>query len=210
MAHPQGSESIGSELAIMNEAETSALGLDTSVPFRFLTWNPKPRYIDHQKFTPNNYNLQWYTMLLTLISVMQRACSMYCFIPEIGENGKLHCHGWFLVKDMVKFHKSFLPTLRRKGFVKIDKISKLSNKSFDYYKKDLVETKRFLEDFEIIAVSHDNVDRIKLRLQQLQLKHLNTMLNQTKEECRLIRLDIMDSLYRHGLLKSPETDSDNE
>lgn len=104
-----------------------------------LTWNPKPRFYSFDKHGDNDYNLQWLTMVEKLIRSI-RCLSKYAFVAEISDAGKLHMHGFFVAKDPVKLHKSFLPGLRNTGYIKLNPVRKLQRKTMNYHVKDLHNT----------------------------------------------------------------------
>jgi len=95
------------------------------------TWNPK------DKFFPdgNNYVMKWDTMLCRVIKHLSRCMSKFCIVPEVSDNGRLHCHGWFVIRDKVKWNKSVRQIIARHGFMKINRLRAVAG--FQYYKKDM-------------------------------------------------------------------------
>lgn len=123
-----------------------------------ITWNPKPRFYNYDLHGNNDYEAQWRTMLDKLLTV-NRCSSKYAFVAEISDQGKLHMHGSMVIRDKVKYHKSFLPTLRNNGFVKISKATSHSWKTFKYHVKDLFATADYIKDNPIVITS-DNRDDV--------------------------------------------------
>lgn len=101
-----------------------------------ITWNPKPAFYNYDQGGENNFDLQWWTMCKTLMKSI-RCLNKYAFVPEVSEQGKLHMHGFLTVKDKRKYLRSFIPTLRKNGFIKVCKARSGKWKTFKYHVKDL-------------------------------------------------------------------------
>lgn len=180
---------------LIKSAETDCCDLCLARDVFLITWNPKPRFYNYDHLGENDYNLQWETMLKVLMKV-SRCSSIFCIIPEVSDQGKLHCHGWFNRTDKRKYYKSFLPSLKRNGLVKINKCRTLSEDVFKYYKKDVDNTFDLLTDFNYPILSHDTVHSLKHDIAQRRLDRLFEL----KEEASH-KMDIIQTLYRHGYLK---------
>jgi len=50
--------------------------------------------------------------------------------------GRAHWHGYFILKDKVKWYKAVLPRLKYNGFVKINKVTDNLDKAMEYCRKD--------------------------------------------------------------------------
>lgn len=77
-----------------------------------ITICPKPMYY------ANTYNAE----LLNTIDVIRGAMKYsidYVLYVELTIEGHIHYHGWFNIKDKIKYYKKTLPTLKRLGFIKI-------------------------------------------------------------------------------------------
>lgn len=112
-----------------------------------ITWNPSDKF--KKTCSVGEYDKQWEDMVCKVLRHLNRCCNYYCIVPEISVAGRLHCHGWFVLKDKIKWHKSVLPTIQRNGLYKIDKMNQKfekRDKTFYYYKKDLPDTYRILSD----------------------------------------------------------------
>lgn len=138
-----------------------------------ITWTPNDRFYAYNKYGANDYNLQWRTMLNVLCEA-PRCCSLFAFMPEISPEGRLHMHGWFIVKDKVKYHKSFLPSLKRGGFIKKKPANSKGWKTFVYHIKDTHDTVEYLTDFDNICLNSDNCSEVK------KLIRRDIVLNQPK------------------------------
>lgn len=141
---------------------------------RYITWNPKGQVYAHQ---PNGYDPQdqsydssWLNMLNKL-KYIRRCSSKFCILPEISENGKLHCHGWFVITDNIKWIKSVQPMLYHNGMIRITKVKEV-RKDFDsYMQEDLDDTLNFIRDDKIVCLSHLTYDLLfdHIRKQQILL-----------------------------------------
>lgn len=131
--------------------------LDSDDSIYLLTWNPKPRFYNYDHNGDNDYVMQWMTMLRTLLKSL-RCLSKYAFVAEISDVGKLHIHGFLTIADKVKYHRSFLPSLRNNGFIKISKLKKLQRKSVKYHVKDIKETRQyFISEPDLpYVLTHEN------------------------------------------------------
>jgi len=114
-----------------------------------ITWNPKPRFYNYDKYGDNDFDVQWVTMLDVLLRA-NRCCSNYAFVAEISELGKLHMHGFLVVSDKIKYLRSFLPTLRKNGFISVSKASSHGWKTFKYHVKDIPNTCELIKKFPIV------------------------------------------------------------
>lgn len=56
--------------------------------------------------------------------------------PEFNQNGNLHYHGYFRLKDKVKWYKVVLPKMKYNGLIKINKVEQDLSKALEYCRKD--------------------------------------------------------------------------
>lgn len=70
--------------------------------------------------------------------------------PELNANGGLHYHGYFIIKDRVKYFKSCLPTLKRNGMVRVEKIKHDFDKAVLYSRKDRTLMESLLKRTSIV------------------------------------------------------------
>lgn len=119
-----------------------------------ITWNPRPRFYNYDLHGENDYNMQWRTMLDKL-QWANRCLSRYAFVAEISDDGKLHMHGFMVVSDRIKYNKSFLPSLRVNGFIKVSKANSKMWKTFKYHVKDLSATSAYITD-SLYVLTHEN------------------------------------------------------
>lgn len=138
-----------------------------------ITWNPKPRFYSYDKLGKNDYVMQWQTMLDKLVNIT-RCSKLFAFVAEISDVGKLHMHGWLQLNDPIKFHKSFLPTLRKNGYLKLNKANSHNWKTVRYHVKDLYNTSMHITDDDYpIVLTPNNVKVVTKRLTILKALVLN-------------------------------------
>jgi len=86
-----------------------------------MTITPKFAYVSHI----NEYFRRW------------RSCMLDFEVnPELTTQGNIHYHGFFKLKDKIKWHKSILPRMKRNGFIKINKVNSDFDKAIEYSRKD--------------------------------------------------------------------------
>lgn len=56
--------------------------------------------------------------------------------PEFNQNGNLHYHGYFIIKDKYKWYHNVLPKMKYNGFIKINIVVDDLFKALDYCRKD--------------------------------------------------------------------------
>lgn len=156
-----------------------------------ITWSPKPRFIDYDKHGDNDYNMQWMTMLDVLLNV-NRCSSKYAFVAEITDVGRLHMHGFIVITDKVKYHKSFLPSLKRNGFIKVDKASSNNWKTFKYHVKEINITPQYITEYPVVL---NHINRFWIRKRLTLFKCL--VANNYEEKC-IKKRNVMDMLRYEG------------
>lgn len=145
-------------LEITESAELNILPSDQVYLF---TWNPNDKRI-----CPQDHNMKWDTMVLKYLKYLKRACRIFCVVPEISDMGRLHCHGWFVINDKIKWHKQVLHKFTRNGRFKMDIMR--CTKALCYYVKDLEVTQGVLN--YPVPYTHDTHSEW---ITHLQLKYLN-------------------------------------
>lgn len=129
-------------------------------PIYLFTWNPK------DSFTNDDEPIRkWDTMLIRVLKHFKRCMQYYAVMPEISDQGRLHCHGWFIIKDKIKWIKSVLPLIKRNGHFKMNKMK--VPKALYYYKKDAEDTQGILHT-STLPFSHYTYDKI---LHELWIKY---------------------------------------
>jgi len=122
--------------------------IDVSNTIAF-TWTPNPiRY-------PSSECRKQYKCLLDYILLSSfKYFSKFCFIPEINLNGNIHIHGWYIVKDRIKYYKFFLPKCKSLGYVLLK--HKVDDGWAAYLEKDLFETVQIVGMDLPVPLTHNN------------------------------------------------------
>jgi len=137
------------------------------------TWNPSNHFY---RDTLNEYHIdKWQSMICKVLKHFTRCMSKFCIIPEISDMGRLHCHGWFVIKDKIKWNKSVKPMIARHGFDKYNKLRHVNG--YKYYKKELHELDNYLPD-QVHVLSHltmkDDIKDIRTKIINKHLLCANT------------------------------------
>lgn len=95
------------------------------------TWVPNPK----------NYNstcpcVQYLQLLNGVFRFrpLTRTLSRYEFYPELTDEGNIHIHGVYYIKNMHMYHRWFLPACKKWGFIKI-KSRDINSAWTDYVRK---------------------------------------------------------------------------
>lgn len=120
---------------IIEHAESS---IDDTLPVFGITQTFKRNRIIYNDMTKMNRLYR-----RAFIGMFDKAFEQYCILPELHEDGVIHYHGWYTVRDYVYLHKTLLPKMRAWGFIKPKSISmykifdwKKAENGLHYYKKD--------------------------------------------------------------------------
>lgn len=147
------------------------------IPIAF-TWSPNP-----SRFHAKTFRKQWQQMIGAGLQFIPRCSHAFSLIPEITIDGRLHCHGFILITDYVKWHKSVLPRLRSWGFVCIKQ--HYDQKWLDYCMEDLDETLQIMGSQDIPYGTYDCAQwRLKDKEKMLR-RHLKT--EKIKPKCDIIK-----------------------
>lgn len=143
------------------------------------TWTPDPA-----KYPSSECRKQYKSLLLYTLLDAYKCFSSYMFVPEINKNGNIHIHGWFRIKDKIRFYKWFLPRCKQYGFVLIK--SKVDC-NWNYYCLKEVDVTKYVigEDLPVI-LTHDNykdyIEKKKMKVSLLKERGLRMqrVIKQTK------------------------------
>lgn len=126
-------------LHLMQQIKDAEELIIESRPVHLFTWAPNPKKFPRKHDMVYNY----YYHLKNYFDKWHQCMYAFAICPELTLNGNVHYHGWYQLKDNVKWHKSLLPKLKYAGFVKIDEAKFVEIHSWDakdnslhYYKKD--------------------------------------------------------------------------
>jgi len=111
--------------------------------------------------------VKWETMV-SYLKHLNRCCKKIIIYPEFAASGRLHCHGIIWVSDMIKWHKSVRPLLKRNGMLLVKEIDDI-DKWVDYIIKDAKDTRGILAP-SIIPLTlfnlRDELVRIRYKYQK--------------------------------------------
>lgn len=142
---------------------------DTDVVY-FFTWAPNPAYY------PTNTPSDQYKILLDLVFLRSyKVFSSFAFTPELTEAGVVHIHGFYVIKDIVKYYKWFLPLVRNYGFVKVERM-KRAHACCNYIMKDCEIMNEILDSSLPIPLTHINIEYYR-KQHRLTKKRLKMKLN---------------------------------
>lgn len=138
-------------LSLRDFAQECESDIDYSTDYVLLfTWNPDNRRVGGD----DDWLVKWEQMVCQYLQHIHRSCKKFCIIPEVSPAGRLHCHGWLVINDKIKWAKSIQPSLFKNGNFKSNKLR--CAKGFKYYKKHIPETVGLLEHPEEMVLSHRN------------------------------------------------------
>lgn len=128
-------------MAIATEViEKSEFDIISHLDLYLITWTPDPKKLPCKYNMVKNYDYH----IRLFFKNFNKACHTFAICPEFNLNGNIHYHGWFQLKDPVKWYKSVLPALKHNGYTKINLSTNHKLFNFDkkdnslwYYKKDL-------------------------------------------------------------------------
>lgn len=166
----------------------------------FLTWNPKPRFypcrLEHDGISDIDYNTQW-LMMLQKLQLVDRCCRNYGIVAEVSNTGKLHCHGFLVLKDRIKFNKQFLPTLQNNGFIKVTPAK--SHQWFEYHVEDLDDTVQYIHKYpHLVVLTPTTLQEVKKVLFHVECKGARLIAKQRKA------VNMLEMFKRQGLTNLDE------
>lgn len=137
------------------------------------TWAPNPKYY------PSYDPVQQYNCCLNSIFFKQDLCKIFdkfLFTPELTESGNIHIHGYYTIKDLVKYHRWFLPACKSIGFVLVK--SKVNETwTSDYVVKDANRMEDILGFDQPIPLHSINYPHYRREYGESKLKHHFTNLD---------------------------------
>jgi len=98
----------------------------------------------------------YYDHLVFYFKHWHQCMSQFEINPEFNANGNLHYHGYFIIKDKVRWYKSVLPKMKYNGLVKIDKVKHDLSKSMEYCRKDTLMMKQIIKKYPVPYTHLDN------------------------------------------------------
>lgn len=119
--------------------------------FKAFTWSPNPNL-----YRSNDPIAQYRTCLRWLYAANPDSClKHFVFTPELTQNGNIHLHGYFFIKDPIKFYRRFLPMLKSKGNTYIkDRVD--DNWLYEYMTKSVVLMANLMADEDVPIPLYDD------------------------------------------------------
>lgn len=118
------------------------------------TWSPNPK-----KYRSHDPNDQYEALLNHVFfkKEFRHTFDKFVFIPELTEDGNVHIHGIYHVKDNIKYHKWFLPICKLYGFVKIK--GKVDKGWIDYICEDCADNEElfFHQPYPLYDYDYDEL-----------------------------------------------------
>lgn len=140
---------------------------------RAFTWSPNPL-----RFPSTSPSKQYKSLLNWVLLKSHKMFSKFCFTPELSEMGNVHIHGWFIIKDRIKYHKWFIPRCKAAGYVQI-KYKNIDEKWFEYIKKDISYMNELFEERLPVPLTNLNYDAYKRVLEKkFKLKNKYSKISQ--------------------------------
>lgn len=92
---------------------------------------------DPKRYPSYDAEAQYHTIIQTLLQkpFMRNTFNTFEFYPELTQEGNIHLHGYFSVKDRIKYFKVFLPLCKKIGFIKLK--ANVDEHWIDYCRKDV-------------------------------------------------------------------------
>jgi len=128
------------------------------------TYSPNPNRKYWSRDQMKNYKIH----IRNYFSQFPKCFKRFAMCPELNLQGNIHYHGWYVVKDHVKWLKHLLPSMKFGGFFKANKLVD-KDKGLKYYTKDLC--KKLFED-DYASITNVNAYMFKKPVTKLRAKHV--------------------------------------
>lgn len=74
--------------------------------------------VDTKRWPSYDPREQYKCMLnMLLLRGLDKVLDYFCFVPELHASGNIHLHGVYVIKDTIKYFRSWLPFVKRFGHV---------------------------------------------------------------------------------------------
>lgn len=130
-----------------------------------LTWTPAP-----WKYPSNDCIEQFKMSLFWILKLIPLCWKTFCITPELSEAGNIHWHGWFVMKDKIKYYRQLLPRIRALGYEKIRKARNVKKAlSKEYHRKSLKFMVQLLD--QDLPITHLNIDKYLMKWRLIKARH---------------------------------------
>lgn len=103
-----------------------------------------------------NAEFTYYDHLSTYFVNWHKCMSEFEINPEFNSNGNLHYHGYFVIKDKVKWFKNVLPKMKYNGLVKISKVRCSLAEGVVYCRKDRIMMSKIIKRYPVPYTHKDS------------------------------------------------------
>lgn len=93
--------------------------------------------------------------------------SKFLFVPELTNQGNVHIHGYYSVKDNIKYNRWFLPACKEWGFINI-KNNVDDQWTFEYLTKDIESMAELMDELPVPLHSENIEEHQYLRHKVMQ------------------------------------------
>lgn len=153
---------------LLDKAEETKDNLGAYLAF---SWVPDPA-----RYRSTDVTKQYEALLQNVLlrKEMDRVFNDYCFVPEVTKQGNIHIHGYYAIKDRVKYFRWFLPACRSWGYVYIkDNIDK--QWTLGYMSKECDWMADILAGYHTVILPHIRA----IQLLELEIKDNGHILKHT-------------------------------
>lgn len=99
--------------------------------------------------------------------------SKFLFVPELTQEGNVHIHGWYIIKDKIAYHKRFLPRCKELGWIKLKQRPKykITVEWFQYVEKSIPDMQEVIGyDIPIVFTHRSSLRYLKKFRQSMKPK----------------------------------------
>lgn len=135
--------------------------------FKAFTLNPNP-----DKYRTLDPVEQYKTLLLCLLfnNNIKHTFTKFYFTPELTQNGNVHIHGYYSIKDPIKYYRWFLPACKLIGFTCVkDRVD--DEWTYQYCTKDVELMTQLMEELPVPLTSNNYEENIELKASILRPKY---------------------------------------
>lgn len=114
------------------------------------------------KGNTKNAEFTYYDDLATYFVNWHKCMREFEINPEFNQNGNLHYHGYFVLKDKVKWFKNVLPKMKYNGMVKINKVEHNLGSALIYCRKDRDMMNQIIKHYPVPYTHQDKLFHVEI------------------------------------------------
>lgn len=122
------------------------------------------------KGNTKNAEFTYYDDLATYFNSWHKCMSEFEVNPEFNQNGNLHYHGYFVLKDKVKWYKMVLPKMKYNGMVKINKVEHNLSDAMVYCRKDNDLMLQIIKQYPVPYTNQDKLFHMAIEDKQADIR----------------------------------------